>query len=102
MRVIAQRLAGSFHTLPRFCCQLHSSALVLTTSQARQLHASAFTMSPSKRKHEKETSPPKSKRPKIEIPAYHLAQSRQDERGETVWPARREQIECARAIIKEW
>ncbi|EUC38448.1 glycoside hydrolase family 85 protein [Bipolaris zeicola 26-R-13] len=94
-------LARLPHTLPRVYYQLHPSALVFTAPQARQLHASAFTMSPLKRKHEKETSPPKSKKPKVEIPAYHLAQSRQDGSCEIVWPARREQIERARTIIKE-
>ncbi|KAJ5056101.1 glycosyl hydrolase family 85-domain-containing protein [Bipolaris maydis] len=95
------RLARLSHELPRVCHQLHPSAFVFTVSQARRLHASTFTMSPSKRIHETETSSPKSKRSKVEIPAYHLAQSRQDESGEIVWPARREQIERARTIIKE-
>jgi hypothetical protein len=102
MRVLAQRLARLSHTFPRVFNQLRPCAFVFTALQARRLHASAFTMSPSKRKHEEETSPPKSKRPKVEIPAYHLAQSRQDENGEIVWPARREQIERAQTIIKEW
>ncbi|USP80563.1 glycoside hydrolase family 85 protein [Curvularia clavata] len=70
-------------------------------SQARLLHESACAMSLLKRKHDKGSSSPKSKKPKFEIPAYHLAPSRQDDSGETVWPARREQIERARDIIKQ-
>lgn len=102
MRVLAQRLVRLSNKLPRVSYQLRLSTSIFMAPQARRLQASAFTMSPSKRKHEKETSPPKSKRPKVEIPAYHLAQSRQDENGEIVWPARHEQIERARTIIKEW
>jgi hypothetical protein len=59
-------------------------------------------MSPLKRKAEKDISPPKTKKSKIAVPAYHLTSSRQDESGEAVWPARKEQIDCAREIIKEW
>ncbi|KAI4958069.1 hypothetical protein J4E86_003664 [Alternaria arbusti] len=64
--------------------------------------------SPAKRKAEKDISPPKPKKTKTtskaktEIPAYHLTPSRQDESGENVWPARKEQIERAREIIREW
>lgn len=63
---------------------------------------------PAKRKAEKDISPLKPKRTKpttrakTEIPAYHLTPSRQDESGENVWPARKEQIERAREIIREW
>ncbi|KAI4923836.1 hypothetical protein J4E85_007992 [Alternaria conjuncta] len=63
--------------------------------------------SPAKRKAEKDISPPKPKKTKTatkaktEIPAYHLTPSRQDESGENVWPARKEQIERAREIIRE-
>jgi hypothetical protein len=59
-------------------------------------------MSPLKRKAEKDISPPKTKKSKIVVPAYHLTPSRQDESGEAVWPARKAQIERAREIIKEW
>jgi len=64
--------------------------------------------SPAKRKAEKDISPPEPKKTKTttktktEIPAYHLTPSRQDESGENVWPARKEQIERAREIIREW
>jgi hypothetical protein len=59
-------------------------------------------MSLLKRKAEKDISPPKTKKSKVVVPAYHLAPSRQDESGEAVWPARKEQIERARKIIREW
>ncbi|KAL6707075.1 hypothetical protein ACN47E_004827 [Coniothyrium glycines] len=57
--------------------------------------------SPVKRKAEKTISPPKSKKAKVIIPEYHLTPARQNELGEAVWPARREQIDRARDIIKE-
>ncbi|KAG9195772.1 mannosyl-glycoprotein endo-beta-N-acetylglucosaminidase [Alternaria panax] len=69
--------------------------------------------SPAKRKAQEEISPPKTKKSKtVEsgktkteaktvIPAYHLTPSRHDESGEIIWPARKEQIERAREIIKE-
>jgi hypothetical protein len=59
-------------------------------------------MSPMKRKADKPVSPPKTKKPKIVVPEYHLTPSRQNEFGENVWPAREEQIERAREIIKDW
>jgi hypothetical protein len=58
--------------------------------------------SPAKRKAEKDLSPPKTKKAKTIIPAYHLTRSRKDESGKIIWPARKEQIERAREIIKEW
>jgi hypothetical protein len=75
---------------------------VYTSGQSRQLHLSRAMMSPMKRKAEKETSPPKTKKPKVVVPEYHLTPSRQNESGENVWPAREEQIDRAREIIKEW
>lgn len=59
-------------------------------------------MSPAKRKAEKPVSPPQTKKAKVVVPDYHLTPSRQDESGEVVWPARAEQIEQARSIIREW
>ncbi|KAF1844535.1 DHH phosphoesterase [Cucurbitaria berberidis CBS 394.84] len=53
-----------------------------------------------KRKAEKPVSTPKSKKPKVVVPEYHLTPSRQDEFGGFVWPARRKQIDRARDIIK--
>ncbi|KAH4007246.1 hypothetical protein HBI56_215930 [Parastagonospora nodorum] len=67
----------------------------------RKLHAFTAKMSPAKRKAEQSVSPPKTKKPKIVVPEYHLTPSRQDESGENVWPARAEQIDRAREIIKE-
>ncbi|KAF2640700.1 hypothetical protein P280DRAFT_469413 [Massarina eburnea CBS 473.64] len=57
---------------------------------------------PVKRKASNPISPPKIKKKKVEIPEYHLAISRRGDDGEIVWPARKEQIERAREIIKEW
>jgi len=59
-------------------------------------------MSPLKRKADKPVLPPTTKKAKVVVPEYHLTPSRQDESGEEVWPARKEQIERARALIKEW
>lgn len=101
MGVLAQRLAKSYHTQSVLRYQPRLSILALA-QQARRLHVSAFKMSPTKRKQEKDTSLPKGKKPKFEIPAYHLTPSRRDDSGEIMWPARREQIERAREIIKEW
>lgn len=62
-------------------------------------------MSPLKRKANKTPSPPakakKAKVAKVTVPQYHLTPSKHDELGEVVWPARKDQIERARAIIKE-
>jgi hypothetical protein len=68
----------------------------------RRLHTSRTMMSPVKRKAEKAITPPKTKKSKVVVPEYHLTPSRQNESGETMWPAREEQIERAREIIKEW
>lgn len=54
-----------------------------------------------KRKAEMQASPAKVKKPKVQIPEYHLTPSRRDEGGEIVWPAPNSQIERAREIIKE-
>jgi hypothetical protein len=56
---------------------------------------------PAKRKAEQQMSPAVSKKPKVQIPEYHLTPSRRDEDGEIVWPAPKGQIERAREIIKE-
>ncbi|KAF2083868.1 DHH family protein [Saccharata proteae CBS 121410] len=44
---------------------------------------------------------PKAKKPRPQVPAYHLTPSRTDESGEVIWPAPREQIEEARSMILE-
>jgi hypothetical protein len=58
--------------------------------------------SPLKRKADKSASSAPTKKQKVVIPEYHTATQRRDDAGEIVWPARKEQIERARAIIKEW
>jgi hypothetical protein len=67
----------------------------------RQLHTSKAMSSPLKRKAESAASP-KTKKPKIVVPEYHLTPSRRDEHGEIIWPAPIDQIERAREIIREW
>ena len=59
-------------------------------------------MSPLKRKADEVLSPPKPKEAKVIVPEYLLTPLRQDDSGESVWPARKAQIERAREIIKEW
>ncbi|KAI1208422.1 DHH phosphoesterase [Annulohypoxylon truncatum] len=44
---------------------------------------------------------PRAKKPRPEVPEYHLTPSIRDESGEIVWPAPREQIERARDFIRE-
>lgn len=58
--------------------------------------------SPLKRKAEASTASSTAKKQKVVVPEYHTTPQRRDETGEIVWPARREQIERAREIIKEW
>ena len=108
MRFPVCRLAqlSNFSSLSLYPPRL--SPLLANFIQLRQLHASTMMSSPAKRKAEKDISPPKPKKTKTttkaktEIPAYHLTPSRQDESGENVWPAKKEQIERAREIIREW
>ncbi|ETS82417.1 hypothetical protein PFICI_04293 [Pestalotiopsis fici W106-1] len=44
---------------------------------------------------------PKSKKPRVEVPEYHLTPSLRDESGEIIWPAPNHQIETARKRILE-
>jgi hypothetical protein len=80
---------------------LYTSAKAIAITR-RQLHMSHAMMSPTKRKADKAISPPNTKKTKVIVPEYHLAPSRVNNTGEIVWPARFEQIERARDIIKEW
>ncbi|KZM21339.1 uncharacterized protein EKO05_0008861 [Ascochyta rabiei] len=57
--------------------------------------------SPLKRKAEKAAAPSLAKKQKMVVPEYHTAPQRHDETGQVVWPARKQQIERAREIIKE-
>jgi hypothetical protein len=47
-------------------------------------------------------SPAKAKKRRIEVPEYHLTPSARDEDGEIIWPAPADQIDKARAFIREW
>ncbi|KAI1334443.1 DHH family protein [Xylariaceae sp. FL0016] len=44
---------------------------------------------------------PKAKKPRPEVPEYHLAQPTRDESGEVIWPAPKDQIANARSFILE-
>lgn len=55
-----------------------------------------------KRKTEGPAASPIVKKQKFIIQEYHTTPQRRSETGEIVWPARKEQIERARVIIKEW
>ncbi|KAH6659068.1 DHH family protein [Truncatella angustata] len=43
----------------------------------------------------------KSKKPRVEVPEYHLTPPVRDEAGKAVWPAPKDQIEKARSVIQE-
>ncbi|KAI0098310.1 DHH family protein [Nemania sp. FL0031] len=43
----------------------------------------------------------KAKRPRLQLPEYHLTPSLLDETGEAIWPAPKDQIEKARQLIRE-
>lgn len=45
---------------------------------------------------------PRAKKPRPEVPAYHLTPSVRDDAGGIVWPAPKDQLEGARAFIMEW
>lgn len=45
---------------------------------------------------------PKAKRPRGDVPEYHLATSVKDENGNIVWPAPETQIQAARKFIQKW
>ncbi len=42
------------------------------------------------------------KKPRLQVPEYHLTPSVHDESGEIIWPAPRDQIERARNFILDW
>lgn len=92
----------SLQELPHLQRYPRRPELVSIPIQFRQLHLPTTAMSPLKRKAEKPDSPRKPKKSKVVIPEYHLAPSRQDENGAKIWPARIEQINRAREIIKKW
>jgi hypothetical protein len=102
MKAIVRGLISQARLLSEKHVAASRLAIPTTTLSACQLHTSRATMSPVKRKAEKPVSLSKSKKAKINVPEYHLTPSRQDEFGESIWPARGEQIERARDIIKEW
>jgi hypothetical protein len=100
-------IARVFTKLPRATLRNKKRYEILPSSTLRpvpirQLHTTRVAMSPVKRKAEKPVSPPKTKKAKVVIPEYHLTPSNQDESGEIIWPARVEQIDRARHIIKQW
>jgi hypothetical protein len=83
--------------------QLQQTPSIITSSiKTRHLHTSSVMASPLKRKAEKPAASSAAKKQKVIVPEYHTATQRRDSAGEVVWPARSEQIERARNIIKEW
>jgi hypothetical protein len=42
------------------------------------------------------------KKAKVQVPEYHLAAQQQTAAGEVVWPAPQDEIDAARAFIREW
>lgn len=44
---------------------------------------------------------PKSKKPRVEVPDYHITPSVKDENGDPIWPAPKDQIASARSFILE-
>lgn len=108
MRGLVYRLAQLANVTSQSLYSSRPSPRIGTFLLARQLHATITMSGPAKRKAEKDISPLKAKKTSIEtktktvVPAYHLTPSRQDESGEIVWPARKEQIERAREIIRNW
>ncbi|OAG01832.1 DHH phosphoesterase [Paraphaeosphaeria sporulosa] len=92
--------------LPRLSRGLNHTAYrpitsFLLVSTPHTFHTTYMMSSPAKRKAETQASPAKAKKPKVQIPEYHLTPSRRDEDGEIVWPAPKAQIERAREIIRE-
>ncbi|KAB8737500.1 hypothetical protein FH972_026459 [Carpinus fangiana] len=75
--------------------------------RARQSHYAAQTTSQVTHKMKRKaasadlTTPQKSKKPREEVPQYHLTPSVRDAEGEIVWPAPSIEIENARRIIRE-
>jgi hypothetical protein len=102
MRALVYRLARSPNLTSQNLYSPRSSPLVSNLVHVRGFYPSPIMASPAKRKAEKDVSPPKTKKAKTVIPSYHLTPSRQDESGEIIWPARKEQIDRAREIIREW
>jgi len=47
-------------------------------------------------------APSRSKKPRPQVPDYHLTPSRKNDDGSAIWPAPEEQIERAREFILEW
>jgi hypothetical protein len=45
---------------------------------------------------------PKGKKQRIQVPEYHLTPTLKDLSGEEIWPAPRDQMAAARAMILEW
>jgi hypothetical protein len=100
MHPVARRIVLSFRLKPPIYERCRRSTPLL--GRTRHFHTDRAMMSPLKRKAEKPISPPKTKKAKVVVPEYHLTPSRQDESGGEVWPARKEQIERARELIREW
>ncbi|KAF1835253.1 hypothetical protein BDW02DRAFT_578972 [Decorospora gaudefroyi] len=101
MRALIPQLSKPIYKLSKPRTQSRPANQLFALRQTRQLSAPTIMASPAKRKAQTHLSLPNSKKSKIVVPEYHLTPSRRDESGEVVWPARKEQIECARKIIRQ-
>ena len=90
MRAVRLTLKGL--RLPRLSRQVDHRLVSISGRRGLQIHIM-------KRAATTSASPVKAKKPKTEVPEYHLATSIKDEDGEIVWPAPKDQIAQARKII---
>lgn len=94
-------MSGAFSWQALHLSPLHAIATI--HSLTAKTHTTSITMTLLKRKADDAISlPAKAKKAKAAVPQYHLTPSVQDEVGQPIWPARKEEIKRAREIIKEW
>ncbi|KAI1379492.1 DHH phosphoesterase [Hypoxylon crocopeplum] len=99
LRVIASR-RGSYISKQIPCRFLiHHLLRTRQSTESRALTAYQIEMKRSGSSISKAT--PRAKKPRPEVPEYHLTPSVRDESGEVIWPAPRLQIERARNFILE-
>ncbi|KAI8953629.1 DHH family protein [Xylaria longipes] len=85
------RLLGFYCRIPT--CQLIASS--------RHRPASCFEVTMKRSASSVSKTASKTKRPRPQVPEYHLTPSLRDESGEAIWPAPKDQIEKARLFIRE-
>lgn len=90
--------SGNFKALPRAAAK----TLVLRSRSVATLFTSShFRMAP-KRKDPPTKAEAATKKPRPEVPEYHLTPTVTDDDGSIQWPAPKAQIDRARQIILEW